>query len=139
MKLTYRGVSYEAKPSTLEVTEGEVMGKYRGQSWHYQYPRHIPQIGGKPYLQYRGVAYSTSPLPLATSQGQHHLADKLEATACPVHLPKAKRVVHNDVSHVHLENMRRNLEYRLQVAQERGDHYLVNLLHQESQQLALQM
>lgn len=31
MKLSYRGVTYEPKPLTLEVTEGEIGGMYRGQ------------------------------------------------------------------------------------------------------------
>ena len=33
MKLHYHGVSHERKPLTLEVTEGEIFSKYRGQSW----------------------------------------------------------------------------------------------------------
>jgi hypothetical protein len=112
------------------------VGKYRGQAWSYHYPRHIPHIQAKPYLQYRGVAYSTSALPITTPQD--HGVDKLTTPMCAIPLPKTKKIVQHDVSQIHLENMRRNLEYRLQVAQERGDHYLVNLLHQECQQLALQ-
>ncbi len=38
MKLSYRGVSYEIEPSTLEVTEGEVGGLYRGQAWRVYRP-----------------------------------------------------------------------------------------------------
>ena len=30
MKLSYRGVSYELNPNLIEVTEIEIIGKYRG-------------------------------------------------------------------------------------------------------------
>lgn len=58
MKLSYRGVSYETEPSTLEVTEGEVGGLYRGQAWRV----HRPTPSRRRYtafidLIYRGVVY----------------------------------------------------------------------------------
>ncbi|PLZ30745.1 hypothetical protein CBP27_22845, partial [Fischerella thermalis WC542] len=42
MKLTYRGVDYESNPLAVEMTPGEMGGKYRGQQWRRHYPRHIP-------------------------------------------------------------------------------------------------
>lgn len=39
MKLSYRGVSYEAEPTTLEVTEGEIRGMYRGPAWKRHHPK----------------------------------------------------------------------------------------------------
>jgi hypothetical protein len=41
------------------------------------------------------------------------------------------------LSSIHLNNIRRRLERRLQIAQENGDETLVNLLKKESQDLAL--
>ena len=35
MKLGNRSGSYEREPLTLEVTEGEIVGKYRGRTWQY--------------------------------------------------------------------------------------------------------
>ena len=57
MKLCYRGISYESTP-TLEVTEGEILGKYRGTPW---FSRHL----SVPYfvrrstfgLKYRGAVF----------------------------------------------------------------------------------
>jgi hypothetical protein len=40
-----------------------------------------------------------------------------------------------DVRQVHVENMRRNLEMRIQAAQAKGDEHLVSLLQQESNKL----
>jgi hypothetical protein len=58
MKLSYRGVSYEAEPDTLEVTEGEIGGLYRGRAWrvHNHQPirrRYLASLE----LIYRGVGY----------------------------------------------------------------------------------
>ena len=54
MKLTYRGANYEYDIPTVDMIEGEVAGKYRGQNWNYRYPRHIPtpkQYGGPNYTK----------------------------------------------------------------------------------------
>ncbi len=129
MTLMYRGVDYERAFSPLEVTEGEIMGKYRGQDVNYRYPRHIPQLQCKPYRQYRGVKH-----------GVGYMLDEVFASnACPVVHTKATKIVDESVDLVHLENIRRRLELRLQVAQERGDESLVHLLKQESKALALNL
>jgi hypothetical protein len=135
MKLSYRGISYEPKSIMLEVTEGEVGGKYRGKNWQYHYPRHIPPIQPKLFLQYRGVAYSTRALPI--QQNVTHSNIQEQDTFCRLPIKKITTSVEEDLKSIHLENLRRNLERRLEVAKERGDEYLVNLLEKESQQLAL--
>src|SRR4028118_799230 len=56
MKLTYRGANYEYDIPTVDMMEGEVAGKYRGQNWNYRYPRHIPtpnKYGGRNYTTKR--------------------------------------------------------------------------------------
>jgi hypothetical protein len=59
MRLSYRGASYEAEPSTQEVTEGEVGGLYRGQTWKVHHPTQQRRRFTTPrLLSYRGVAYS---------------------------------------------------------------------------------
>lgn len=137
MKLSYRGVSYDNEPLNLEMKEGDISGKYRGQDWKYHYPRHIPQLQPKLYRQYRGVAYST---PAISSKG-YPVSTQLEPQnqAYPVPLKKPCKVVTNQLTKIHWENMRRNLERRLQIAKANGDAKLVNLLELESQELALKI
>jgi hypothetical protein len=135
MKYTYRGVTYEKEPLSLEVTEGEIGGTYRGQAWRHRYPRHIPELKPQPYLQYRGVAYSKRPYiqsgpriacqiePIRHAVSAEQLSDDVQTT--------------NLAKQIHLENIRRHLEHRLQVAKANDDRDLIALLQQESQQLTL--
>ena len=58
MKLTYRGTTYESDIPTIDVTEGEVGGRYRGQNWNYRYPRHISVPGPPRNFKYRGLSFS---------------------------------------------------------------------------------
>jgi hypothetical protein len=57
MKLSYRGVSYEDQPSTLEVSEGEIGGKYRGQTWKIHRPKQSLRRSASKELIYRGITY----------------------------------------------------------------------------------
>ncbi len=34
MKFGYRGIAYEKQIPSLEITEQEIIGKYRGTPWH---------------------------------------------------------------------------------------------------------
>ncbi|MGH2414712.1 MAG: DUF4278 domain-containing protein, partial [Microcystaceae cyanobacterium] len=137
MKLSYRGVSHEVELSLLEMNEGEVGGKYRGQNWRYHYPRHIPQLQTKSYRQYRGVVYnnrliSDTEIPSISNS-------KISKATCAVPVKKTGAVFGNEITKTHLENIRRNLEYRLQIAKASGDKNLINLLEEESQQLTLNL
>ncbi|MBR8828720.1 MAG: DUF4278 domain-containing protein [Gomphosphaeria aponina SAG 52.96 = DSM 107014] len=134
MKLSYRGVPYATESLKLEINEGEIVGKYRGQNWRYHYPRHIPQLKPKIYMQYRGVAYSTCPLPkTAITQ---LLVQEITEKTCP--LPIIKRCKEQENSaQIHWDNIRRNLERRLEVAKAKGDEHLIQMLEQESKQLSL--
>jgi hypothetical protein len=113
------------------MEEGAIAGKYRGVDWRYRYPRHVPQSKPKLYRQYRGVLYSTSPV--VTSEGR-----ELPTIACPLPLSKPTPIEPEDLSTVHLDNIRRRLERRLQIAQKNGDENLVEMLQKEAQDLALQ-
>lgn len=58
MKLSYRGASYEAEPSTPEVTEGGIGGLYRGQPWKvHHYKENRRKFFAFHNLTYRGAAY----------------------------------------------------------------------------------
>jgi hypothetical protein len=61
MKLTYRGIAYEKPILSLEITDGEILGKYRGVSWQ---ARHLkePCVSLRSFSsfvarKYRGRAY----------------------------------------------------------------------------------
>ncbi len=134
MKLSYRGVSYEHSPSTLEVTEGEILGKYRGIGWHCHTLKEMPVPQPNMALKYRGVAYNTNPAAATTGSCNVRVtaANVASAVARPV---VASKVLNKELEAVHRFNLQRNLERRLQVARERGDLALINLLEAESRQL----
>jgi hypothetical protein len=137
MKLSYRGVKYEAELPTFEMMEGDIVGKYRGQAirHRYPYPRHIPVPQPSLDLQYRGVAYRTN----RTAD----LEEILNATptqsgtlAAPSLLCSASQMKLRQVAEIHRTNIYRNVERRMQVAKELGDLHLVRLLELELQQIA---
>ncbi|WP_024545675.1 DUF4278 domain-containing protein [Picosynechococcus sp. NKBG15041c] len=132
MKLTYRGVSYDYRPATLEVMEGDIVGRYRGQTIR----RHCvaetlerPEVESV-LLHYRGNTYqSLQAVPEVLPQRQ------AAAAACPVQVLPLTKLMGQDARRIHLENMRHSLERRLQTAQARGDEHLISLLQQESNAL----
>lgn len=129
MKLTYRGISYDYESPTLDMEEGEVSGKYRGQAWKMRYPRHIPTMEPQTNLKYRGIAYDTDATGKAVpAQNQSPQQDETRADA-----PSAALL--EDMAKLHHENICRRLEHRLQVAQERGDEVLVKALEEEQKQM----
>lgn len=132
MKLSYRGVHYKDAPSALEVAEGEIGGRYRGNNWRFHYLRHIPEPPPVHNLKYRGVPYRT---------GQSAVAELTEV-AQPVAavtrqtLPLLqKHEVLDEIMSSHLRNIQRSLEHRLQVARAKGDQNLVRLLEAESERM----
>ncbi len=127
MKLSYRGNSYETESSLLEVKETDIKGKYRGQNWKYKLPQHIPQLQPKLYLQYRGIAYSTSPNAKVSDE-------PIKYCYLPRNYQSSKLIVKN-IEQIHLENLRRNLQRRLEVAKANENQDLVDMLYQEYQQL----
>lgn len=126
MKLTYRGLEYEPESFPLDVTEGEIGGKYRGQHWRYRYLRHIPELQPQHPLTYRGASYQMHP----------RVENSTPAKATPP-VRATRQQAFNSLSQIHLAHLRRNLERRMQVAQASGNTDLLHLLEQESQQLTL--
>jgi hypothetical protein len=150
MKLIYRGASYEYNPASLEVREVDALRHrqnahqrcqtlaessypliYRGaayttaqvaQALASDTVSHAPQL-----LTYRGVQYTRN------SNGIVEFATSAKASLAPKTITSAFL----EATTVHHENLRRNLQHRLAVAQGRGDQNLVNQLEAESRQLAL--
>lgn len=126
MQLSYRGIAHEKQPLAMEFYEREVAGKYGGCDWHYHYPRHIAQVQATTYKKYRGVPYN-SPTMAKTAMPKD----------CPIDFRRPSKVFTDETQKIHLENLRRNLERRLQVAKANNNLHLVNLLEKEFNQLAL--
>lgn len=144
MKLSYRGVSYEQDAPTIEVTEGEIVGKYRGQDCQVRYPRHIPVPGTVTNLKYRGTAYCTGralevETPKKTIQltADRAALNRLLDTDDQWFIDKSHNKNLDEVAKIHHDNIRRSLEHRLQVAKANGNQSLISQLEAESKQLTL--
>ena len=117
MKPCHCGVSYQNKPLTLEVKEGEFAVK-DSSPWKYRYPRHVaPQP--KPLLKSRSVCSNVVTKP-----------QKLPSIPQWFTLP-------GRTTQSHLENIRRNIQNRLEAARRLGDENLVSLIEEEYRQLDL--
>jgi hypothetical protein len=140
MKLNNRAFNYEPNLSNIELTESEIVDKCQGTNGKQKYPRHIPVPQPKIDLKSPGVECSTGDLVEieANQLRQNYIAD--DSVAVPrkneVVLTKSKRQqVLEELNNVHLNNLRRNLEHRLQVAREKGDENLIRLLEAEFEQI----
>ncbi|MEG4985084.1 DUF4278 domain-containing protein [Microcoleus sp. BR0-C5] len=121
MKLTYRGSNYEYDIPTVDMIEGEVAGKYRGQNWNYRYPRHIPnpkKYGGTNYTKKRDA-----------QAGDRDVA-AARASATVDYYPTVV-----EVAQVHRANICNILDRRKQAAKAKGDETLLRLLEIESRQM----
>lgn len=137
MRLSYRGINYEPETMPLEVTEGELGGKYRGQPWRYHYPRHIPELQPKLWLHYRGVSYSKRPMVYSPQQKAMSIPAVAPQGEFPSPVHFTLQTQETDAEQAHLESIRRNLERRLSVAREKGNEQLVSMLEKEYQDLAI--
>lgn len=61
MKLTYRGVSYDYNPPTVEYGDRTQVGKYRGVDVRFRNIKKAPVLQPTLDLIYRGVAYTANP------------------------------------------------------------------------------
>ncbi|WP_448561726.1 DUF4278 domain-containing protein [Trichothermofontia sp.] len=150
MKLTYRGVSYEPAPSTLPVVEEPVGGIYRGAVWRRHRPQQEPALQPPVQLTYRGVPYAAhlfhAPAavavaePTAATVTQPEMPQDIlaqQAAVAAFHFPrKSKRKLLSETWQRHRQNVRLSTEHRLEVARQKGDTRLVQMLEQELDQLA---
>ncbi len=141
MKLTNRGIISESNPPALELTKGEIAGKYRGTNWRNHYPRHVPVTQPMVDLKARSVAYCTSePIDAEASLlcGCYENAATPKAvstTTEAVSTVSSRQQVLDELNNTHLTNIRHNLEHRLQVARAKGDQNLIRLLEAEAEQI----
>ncbi|MEB3828841.1 DUF4278 domain-containing protein [Phormidium sp. CCY1219] len=66
MKLSYRGTTYEYTPPTVEVTEVELGGKYRGLDWKFCNTQKQPVHQTTVELKYRGAPVANGTAEAAT-------------------------------------------------------------------------
>lgn len=123
MKLSYRGTRYLDESPTLDMIEGDIGGKYRGQAWTVRQPRHIPMPPPTPDLKYRGVTYNTNNVATVTAPP-------------PTPASPYRHNMRSEVAQTHRTHIYQLLEKRMQAAQARGDAELLKLLENESKQLA---
>lgn len=130
------------RPLSLEITESEINNQLQGKAWKYRYPRHIPQfpthshqsaISAVPRREV--IAYQCHSLPTTCRLAISSFKTSEELNS-DFNLWQA-RSDHDEIRQLHLENLRQNLERRLRAAKANQDHYLVNLLKLESQQLEM--
>lgn len=128
--MKYRGNVYKSENNFLEVKETDIVGgKYRGCQWNHKLPRHVTQLRPKLGLQYRGVSYCSNPTMSNSVDSNINVAAISNETR--------KTIVCEKIHSVHLENMRRNLEKRIKVAQEENNETLLLMLKKESLELEL--
>ena len=141
MESTYRDNNYESNQFNVELVEGEIGVEHQGTNWKQKYPRHIRVPQPKIDLNYRGVE-STSDDSIDREANQ---LQREYITANSVAVPGKNEVVPTktsrqqvleELNQTHLNNLRRNLEHRLQVAREKGDEDLIRLLEAEFEQIA---
>lgn len=127
--MKYRGNVYKSENNFLEVKETDVVaGKYRGCEWNHKLPRHVTQLRPKLGLQYRGVSYCSNPVVATTG----NIPAPLQTDS-----PLKNYSKHHSLHDIHLENMRRNLERRIKVAQQENNENLLLMLKKESLELEL--
>lgn len=140
MELTYRGLHYDYDPPTVDMMEGEAGGLYRGCQWQIRYPRHVPVTQFSHSLKYRGVAYCshvTTESPALDSAPATKPSDVTTIKKTGVlSNSKPQKTIWQEAAQIHQANICRNLERRMNAAQAKGDRKLINLLQQESQDLA---
>lgn len=129
MKLTYRGANYEYDIPTVDMIEGNVAGKYRGQNWNYRYPRHIPVPRQTGATTYRNTQHRVDP-PKADEVAM--AVGNTTATSSAA----AARPPAGEVAKVHRANICNILDRRKQVARAKGDVKLMSLLEIEWKQMA---
>ncbi|AFZ35841.1 hypothetical protein Sta7437_2299 [Stanieria cyanosphaera PCC 7437] len=127
------GKTQRDRPLSLEITESEINNQLQAKAWKYSYPRHIPQLPTRSHQS--AIAYQRHSLPTSCQLAISSLKTSEELNS-DFNLWQA-RSDHDEIRQLHLENLRQNLERRLQAAKANQDDYLLNLLKLESQQLEM--
>jgi Domain of unknown function (DUF4278) len=132
MKLAYRGTNYDYDIPAVDMIEGEVAGKYRGQNWSYRYPRHIRGPQQAYDVNYRRTDYSTKQVPKADED----VAARVDIATAIAIAAVTSAQNREEIAKVHRVNICNILDRRKQVAAAKGDESLLRLLEKEWKQMA---
>ena len=87
MKFCYRGIAYEKQIPSLEITEKEINGKYRGTYWHSRrLTKPCPErfLVARLSLKYRGRNYQAATTQLATNSSNHSQNEAGKSPPLPI-------------------------------------------------------
>ncbi|MGB3652359.1 MAG: DUF4278 domain-containing protein [Rivularia sp. (in: cyanobacteria)] len=133
MKLIYRGIKYEYAPVAVEVTTEGVCGKYRGAEWKCHHSEYT-SLSNAAELKYRGATYYSGNPEKVEELKQRKKLNSIFAASKNLF---ASNQPHNDeLAKIHLANLQRNLQRRLEVAKQKGDENLIRILEEEANQLS---
>lgn len=126
MKLTYRGIPYDRPENQVTTTPGAVLGNYRGAAWAARIVTSPVKSAPAQTLCWRGIVYNTD--------GSAVQPAEVVAPA----LPTPVKVQHQGVNlgDAHRQWILKSLEHRMEVARNRGDQGLVQMLEDEWKQFA---
>lgn len=116
LNLKYRGATYSYNPAQAIADTVPVTLSYRGV--HYQ-PIHQPAIASDALLKYRGTSYKPG------------LSEQLTEAIAPQTVSRRA-----EVTSIHQQSLLKNVQRRIEIAQERGDDSLLVLLLAERDQIA---
>jgi hypothetical protein len=141
MEIRHHGVEHSLNPGSIDCSEGDRQGIYRGQSYEVPHPYNVPRFGQPPVPQpivssiYRGVSYRATSTGTEVVLTQDQLKNS-KPIPVPVQIqtPRASRPDQTEeATKLHRQNILRSLQRRMQVAQANGDRRLVQQLEQELQ------
>jgi len=107
VKLTYRGISYDYTPPTVEITPSDEVGKFRGLDIRFRTLKKVPVQQPTLDLVYRGAAYSTNLAESALSQA-------VVADPAAVEAVEAAPVKTEDKARLMMMNRHRSVKQRQQ-------------------------
>jgi hypothetical protein len=138
MNIKYRNNQHKTETSLLEIKESDILHLNKSSQWNYKLPKHISQLQPKLFLTNHRVDYSTCPNSMMMNGENFQMA--MPNGTASLHAPHShitNTVAEYNLVKVHLDNLRRNLERRIKVAQETHNDYLLEILRQESRQLMI--
>ncbi|MBD2461573.1 DUF4278 domain-containing protein [Oscillatoria sp. FACHB-1407] len=141
MKLRYRGAEYDYEPTPVDMAETGITGQYRGRTFNFAYPRHIPVPQPTGDYKYRGVTYHRTANGTIEPVSAPVAAPATPAVQTPTgvtyrSVAASRHALMQEVAGKHRENIHRRLQHRLEVARAKGDQLLINELEREMQYTA---
>ena len=124
MEIKHHGVEHSLDPGSIDCSEGDRQGIYRGLDYDVPHSYNVPRFGQPPVPQpivssiYRGVSYRATSMGTEVVLTQNQVKDQ---------------AIDNNATELHRHNILQSLQRRMQVAQANGDRQLVQQLEQELQ------